>query len=91
MSDGRTQIYELYLAAWSAIPDGKRTRMLKESLSENIAFTNPQHTRRGLPEVAEHLRGFQVRSPGGSFRINSMVDWATYALAEWQLVDAKET
>ncbi len=89
MSDERVQTYDRYLAAWSAIPDAERARMLRESLSEQIVFTNPQQTRCGLSEVVEHLEGFQVRSPGGSFRMNSMVGWGAYALAEWQLVDAK--
>ncbi len=89
MSDKRVQTYDLYLAAWSAVPDDERARMLRESLPEQIVFTNPQQTRHGLSELAEHLEGFQVRQPGGSFRQNSMVGWGNYALAEWQLVDAK--
>jgi hypothetical protein len=89
MSDKRAQIYDLYLAAWSAVSDAERARMLRESLSEDIVFKNPLQTRHGLAEVTEHLEGFQVRSPGGSFRMNNMVGWSTYALAEWQLVDAK--
>jgi hypothetical protein len=63
--------------------------MLGESLSEHIVFKNPLHTRHGLAEVTEHLEGFQVRSPCGSFRMNTMVGWGTCALTEWQLVDAK--
>jgi len=63
--------------------------MLRESLSQDIVFKNPLQTRHGLAEVTAHLEGFQVRSPGGSFRMNNMVGWGTYALAEWQLVDAK--
>jgi len=63
--------------------------MLRESLSERIVFTNPQHARRGMREVVEHLEGFQLRTPGGSFRMNNMIGWGTHALAEWQLVDAK--
>ena len=89
MSDRRVKTYDLYLAAWSAVPDAERVRMLEESLSETIVFTNPMQTRRGLSDVAKHLEGFQVRSPGGSFRMNNMVGWGTVAMAEWQLVDAK--
>ncbi|XXY50954.1 hypothetical protein WME91_07390 [Sorangium sp. So ce269] len=29
------------------------------------------------------------RSPGGSFRLVSMLGWETHALAQWQLVDAR--
>jgi SnoaL-like domain len=89
MSDERAQTHDIYLAAWSAVPDAERARMLQESLSEEIVFKNPLQTRHGLAEVTEHLEGFQVRSPGGSFRMNNMVGWSTHALAEWQLVDAK--
>jgi SnoaL-like domain len=88
MSDTRVKVYNLYIAAWSSVPDAERARLLQESLSETIVFTNPQQTRRGISEVMEHLEGFQTRTPGGSFRMNNMVGWSTFALAEWQLVDA---
>ena len=87
MLDKRVQTYELYLAAWSAIPDQERADMLRESLSLDVIFENPTKSRRGLADMAEHLEGFQVRSPGGSFRMNNMVGWGSGALAEWQLVD----
>ncbi len=75
MSDPRVKTYETYLSAWSKIPDEERARLLRESLSESIVFTNPLKTRRGLAEVVEHLQGFQQRSPGGSFRLNEMLGW----------------
>ena len=89
MSDDKVYKYDLYLAAWSDVPGDERARMLRESLSEEIVFSNPMQTRRGLDAVMEHLAGFQQRSPGGSFRLNNMVGWANYGLAEWQLVDAE--
>ena len=89
MSGKRVQTYERYLAAWSAVSDAERARMLRESLAENIVFENPQQTRHGVTEVTAHLEGFQVRTPGGSFRMNNMVGWGDQALAEWQLVDGK--
>jgi hypothetical protein len=89
MSDPRVRTYELYLSAWSAIPDDERAKRLRESLSESIVFTNPLQTRRGLLEVALHLQAFQQRSPGGSFRMNEMLGWENHGLATWQLVDAQ--
>ena len=73
MSDPRVKTYETYLSAWSKIADEERARLLRESLSESIVFTNPMRTRRGLAEVVEHLQGFQQRSPGDSFRLNEML------------------
>jgi hypothetical protein len=49
----------------------------------------PQQTRRSIADVIQRLEGFQVRSPGGSFRMNNMVGWDDFGLAEWQLVDAQ--
>jgi hypothetical protein len=89
MSDARVKTYETYLSAWSEIPDEERARRLRESLSESIVFTNPMRTRRGLADVAEHLQGFQQRSPGGSFRLNEMLGWERHGIATWQLVDAQ--
>jgi hypothetical protein len=75
MSDKKVQTYEMHLTAWSAISKDERARMIRDSLSEAIVFTNQQQTRRGLREVAEHLEDFQALSPGGSFRMNSMIGW----------------
>ena len=50
--------------------------MLRKSLSEDIVFKNPLQTRYGLAEVTEHLEGFQVRSPGGSFLMSNLVGWS---------------
>jgi hypothetical protein len=63
--------------------------LLRESLSESIVLTHPMGTRRGLADVAEHLQGFQQRSPGGSFRMNEMLGWERHGIATWQLVDAQ--
>jgi hypothetical protein len=61
----------------------------KVSSTAPVVCTNSMKVCRGLADVAEHLKGFQVRSPGGSFRTNNKIGWGTYALAEWQFVDAK--
>jgi hypothetical protein len=89
MSDPRVKTYETYLSAWSAIPDDERVKLLHESLSQDIVFTNPTQTRRGLADVAVHLQGFQQRSPGGSFRMNEMLGWENHGIATWRFVDAQ--
>ena len=87
MTDHKVQKYDLYLAAWSAVPDEERAQKLHECLSESVVFSNPQQMRQGIGEVIDHLEAFQKRVPGGSFRMNNMVGWANHGLAEWQLVD----
>ena len=87
--DPRARTYETYLSAWAPIDDSKRLALLRESLSEDIVFTNPLQTRRGIADVVVHLEGFQKRSPGGLFRMNEMLAWENHGIATWQFVDAK--
>ena len=89
MADKRAETYTLYLSAWSKSTDGEREDKLKGSVVENIVFRNPMQSRAGMRDVIDHLEGFQMRSPGGSFRMNWMLGWGTDALAEWQFVDAE--
>ena len=89
MTDFRVAAYRTYLSAWSAVPDEERLRLLRESVTEAIVFKNPMKTRAGIADVVEHLEGFQVRSPGGSFRLNAMLGWENNAMATWQFVDSE--
>jgi hypothetical protein len=87
-SDLRVRTYEAYLAAWVANPDDERARLLREALSDRIVFTNPTQTRLGLADVGVHLREFQQRNPGASFRMIEMLGWNSHGMATWQLIDA---
>jgi SnoaL-like domain len=89
MTQNKVQTYERYLAAWSAVPDEERERLLRGSVAEDVLFSNPQQVRHGIGEVVEHLEAFQKRSPGGSFQMNNMIGWADHGLAEWQLFDGE--
>ncbi len=89
MTDQRVQIYELYLSAWSAISEEERLRRLRDSVVETVLFRNPMRTRSGISDVVEHLEQFQQRTPGGSFRLISMLGWENQALATWRFFDAE--
>ena len=91
MTDFRVETYEIYLSAWSAVPDDERLRRLRESVTATIVFKNPMRTRTGLADLANHLAGFQGRSPGGSFRLQAMLGWENNAMATWQFFDAEGT
>ncbi|WNG15929.1 nuclear transport factor 2 family protein [Cystobacter fuscus] len=88
MTDFRVAAYEKFLSTWSAIPDDQRLHLLQASVTEGIVFTNPMKPRTGINDMADHLRDFQTRIPGGSFRLLAMVGWEDNAIATWQFVDA---
>ncbi len=86
MVNDRAATYELYLAAWSPVNDDERRNLLRKSLKEEAVFLNMQTPRRGINEIAQHLKEFQTHIPGGTFRLNSLIGWGSNALAEWQLI-----
>jgi hypothetical protein len=85
----RSNPYESYLKAWAGVSSEERLALLKHSITEDMTFLNPVKSRHGIADVADHLASFQLQMPGASFRLNNMVGWGAYALAEWQLVDAE--
>jgi hypothetical protein len=89
MTDKRVDAYELYISAWSAISDDERLRRLRASVAQAIIFRNAMKTRNGRADVVEHLEAFQKRSPGGSFRLMSMLGFENQGLATWKFFDAE--
>ena len=89
MTDKRVDAYELYISAWSAISDEERLRRLRASIAQAIIFRNAMKTRNSLADVVEHLEAFQQRSPGGSFRLMSMLGFENQGLATWKFFDAE--
>lgn len=88
MTDFRVATYETYLSAWSAIPDDQRLPLLQASVTKEVVFTNPTTPRAGIADLADHLRAFQTRVPGGAYRLVAMLGWGDNAIATWQFVDA---
>ena len=87
MSDFRILNYEAYLSAWSAMAAHERLQLLRGSVIEDVVFKNATKSRTGIADVVLHLEAFQERSPGGSFKLLSMLGWENHAMATWQLVD----
>jgi len=85
----RVTPYEAYLKAWSGISEEDRLGLLKQCVSPDIKFLNEVKTRNGILDVADNMASFQRQMPGASFRLNNMMGWGDYALAEWQLIDAE--
>jgi SnoaL-like domain len=88
MTDFRVAAYECYLSAWAAVSDAQRLSLLREGVTQGVIFSNSTRTRTGIADVVDHLEGFQRGSPGGSFRLLSMLGWDDNALAKWQFVGA---
>jgi hypothetical protein len=89
MTDKRVTTYDTYLAAWNAVPDEERRRLLHDSVTDEVVFANPMQTRIGLDDVVRHLEAFQQRAPNAWFVSVAMLGWENNALATWQFMDAE--
>ena len=64
-SDTPEQRWNSYLAAYGPVTAGERERLLKQSVADDVVFTNPGgegQTRAGL---IAHIEDFQRKMPGG--------------------------
>ena len=92
MTDQELQsIYENYLKAFSDPSPAGRERLLRASLAEDVAFSNPGVDGRGLGSLLSHVARFQQKFPGGYFRANWLRQQHGHLLAEWTQFNADGT
>lgn len=74
---------ETYLEAFGKTSPDEREQLLRASVVEHVAFSNPGVNGRGLRDLLAHTARFQERFPGGHFRINWLREQHGQMLAEW--------
>ncbi len=84
--DGRVA-FENYLGAFAEKSAGKREEMLRSSVAEDVAFSNPGVDGRGLSNLLAHIVRFQAGFPGSHFRINWLIQQHGQVLAEWSQIN----
>jgi hypothetical protein len=76
-------VFENYLNAFFAESAAEQERLMRSSVAEDIMFSNPGVSGRGLTSLLGHISRFQQRFGGGSFRINWFRQQHGQMLAEW--------
>ncbi len=79
------QTYNFYLDAFSDIAADKRERLLRQSVTDDVVFTNPKGGGQGFVSLLEHVEQFQRQSPGASFRSNKLLAHHGQFLSEWTM------
>ncbi len=79
--------FESYLGAFAERSAGKREEMLRSSVAEDIAFSNPGVDGRGLDDLLIHIVRFQTHYPDSYFRINWFLQQHGQMLAEWSQIN----
>ena len=72
-----------YLAAFTEPSVEKREQLMRASVAEDVLFSNPGVSGKGLGAVLSHIAQFQEKFPGSKFRINWMRQQHGQVLAEW--------
>jgi hypothetical protein len=84
-TDTIEQLFKSYLDAYADIAPAERERLLRQSVSDDVVFTNPTGDGKGFSNLIEHIEGFQKRAPGGYFRSSQLLTHHGELLAEWTL------
>lgn len=79
------QKWDSYLAAYGPIASDERERLLKQSVADDVVFTNPGgkgQTRAGL---ISHIEDFQRKIPGAYFKTEKVFVHHGEILAVWSM------
>jgi hypothetical protein len=79
------QIWNAYQGAWADVADGERERLIRQSVAEDVTYTNPQAEGQGLENLLKHVGEFQVQFPGAYFKTNKLLSQHGQLLAEWTM------
>ena len=83
----RTQL-DAYLKAYADIPATEREQLLRQSVTPDITFTNPNGEGRGFEALVKHIEGFQKVAPGTSFKRTSLIAHHNELLVGWTMCQA---
>lgn len=88
MTDEALQkLWKIYQSAWADIPTQERDRRLREILTPDVAFTNPDAKDRGIERMIASVADFQQQYPGCSFRTTLLRQQHGQLLAVWTMFD----
>jgi len=77
-NDTVQQFWKSYLDAYADIPTADRERLLRQSVADDIVFSNPTGEEgRGIGSLIEHVSQFQTKNPGGYSQATSFSSTTT--------------
>jgi hypothetical protein len=83
--DTLQQHWGSYFAAYAAVDRDERQRLLEQSVSEDVVFTNPGGEGRGRASLNGHIEGFQQKMPGVYFSTDKLHVHHGELLAVWTM------
>ena len=77
--------WDNFQAAWSNIPADQRTKLLRENLSRDCVYTDPNGIAHGYDEITERIKGTQEQFPGASFAGDTFATHHGQAISTWTM------
>ncbi len=84
------EIWEIYRSCWSENNAVRRTGKLKEIMSDDFEYRDPNIELRGYQELSDYMEQFQNEFTGASFTISDFNIHHDRILANWNMIDAEK-
>jgi hypothetical protein len=79
------QLWDAYMAAFGAVDAEERERLLRQSVGDDVVFTNPGGEGKTREGLIKHIENFQNKMPGCSFRTDRLISHHGECLAVWSM------
>jgi len=89
MTTSRKNTWETYTKSWSETDPNKRMQLLKESLSPQCVYTDPNVQASGYENLSGYMTQFQKSAPGARFVTTEFVEHHDRSLVHWNMTDDK--
>lgn len=77
--------WKAYQDAWADVTPVERERLLRQSVTEDVAFASPVAEGKGFAALLEHLGDFQKQYSGAYFKTSSIISHHGQFLAAWTM------
>jgi SnoaL-like protein len=79
------QLWNAYMDAFAAAETEERERLLKQSVSDDVVFTNPGGEGRTREGLSKHIADFRTKMPGCHFKTDRLISHHGECLAVWSM------
>ncbi len=79
--------WNIYQSAWASMDEAKRRELLTQSVTDEVAYTDPASEAHGVVELSERIARSQARFPGAHFRNDSFLEHHGQGLFQWTMYD----
>ena len=84
------QLWKTYQDAWADISQDERSKLLKASLTQDVAYTNPDGEERGMEGMIANITAFQAQYNGCYFRTTLLRQQHGQLLAAWTMFNRSD-